>query len=188
MGRAFFYEIDILFTAFFLLKDTEHIYNGARRFFGEKVCLKFTDVKNSFLDVIFTYLKAQLVIEGIIFVVLFAGFTFLRIRYALLLAFFTAIVDAFPILGTGTILVPGSIFYFFTDNPATGWGLLVLYGVAILTRQLCEPKIIGSRLGIHPLATIFAIFAGMKLFGFWGIILGPILAILVKNLFLVKNS
>ena len=137
---------------------------------------------------LFSYLKAQLIIEGILFTVLFLGFTFLQLRYALLLAFFAALVDAFPILGTGTILVPLSVFYFLTDNPATGWGLLVLYGVAILTRQLCEPKIIGSKLGIHPLITIFSIFAGMKLFGFWGLIFGPMAAILVKNLFLARKA
>jgi len=177
-----------VFTAFFLLKDISAIYEGAKRFFGEKLCLKFTDMKNSFFSVIFTYLKAQLIIESIIFGVLFLGFSFLNVRYALLLAFFTAIVDAFPILGTGTILVPGAIFCFLTNDPVTGWGMLALYGVAILTRQLCEPKIIGNKLGIHPLMTIFSIYAGMKLFGFWGLILGPIASILVKNMFLAKKT
>ncbi|MBE7033078.1 MAG: AI-2E family transporter [Ruminococcaceae bacterium] len=176
-----------VFTAFFLLKDTRSVYEGAKKFFGEKLCLKFTEVKNSFFNVIFTYLKAQLLIESIIFVVLFLGFTVLRIEYALLFAFFTAIVDVFPILGTGTVLIPASVFYFLTQNPVTGWGLLALYGVAILTRQLCEPKIIGSRLGIHPLITIFSIYAGMKLLGFWGIILGPIITLLAKNLIFIKK-
>ncbi len=177
-----------IFTSFFLLKDTASVYEGAKKFFGEKLCLKFTETKSSFFNVIFTYVKAQLLIEGIIFAVLFLGFTVLRIEYALLFAFFTALVDVFPILGTGTILIPASVFYFLTQNPVTGWGLLALYGVAILTRQMCEPKIIGSKLGIHPVITIFSIYAGMKLLGFWGIILGPILAILVKNLFFVKKA
>jgi len=177
-----------VFTAFFLLKDTEAVYDGAKKFFGEKLCLKFSEVKTSFLNVIFTYVKAQLIIESIIFAVLFLGFTALRIEYALLLAFFTAIVDVFPILGTGTVLIPTSVFYFLIGNSATGWGLLALYGAAILTRQLCEPKIIGSKLGIHPIITIFSIYAGMKLLGFWGIIAGPILAILVKNLILAKKA
>lgn len=177
-----------VFTAFFLLKDTAVIYAGAKKFFGEKLCLKFSDMKNSFFSVIFTYFKAQLIIESIIFAVLFLGFSFLKVRYALLLAFFTAIVDAFPILGTGAVLVPGAIVYFLAGNPMTGWGMLVLYGVAVLTRQLCEPKIIGDKLGIHPLATIFSIYAGLKLFGFWGLILGPIVSILVKNIFLAKKT
>lgn len=176
-----------VFTSFFLLKDNSLFYDGAKRFFGDSFCLKFENIKESALSVLFSYFKAQLIIEGILFTVLFLGFTFLKLRYALLLAFFTALVDAFPILGTGTILVPLSVFYFLTNNPATGWGLLVLYGVAILTRQLCEPKIIGSKLGIHPLITIFSIFAGMKLFGFWGLIFGPMAAILIKNFFLVKK-
>jgi len=176
-----------VFTAFFLLKDNILFYDGARKFFGEAFCNKFFRLKDSLLNVIFTYLKAQLIIESIIFGVLFLGFGYLGINYALLLAFFTAIVDVFPILGTGTVLVPLSIFNFLTGNSATGWGLLVLYGVAILVRQLCEPKIIGSKLGIHPLLSIFSIYAGLKLVGFWGIILGPAAALLVKNLIPAKN-
>ena len=176
-----------LFTAFFLLKDNIRFYDGAKNFFGNDFCNKFFQIKESLLSVIFTYLKAQLIIESIIFTVLFLGFSYLGLKYTLLLAFFTAIVDVFPILGTGTVLVPLSVFYFLTGSSATGWGLLVLYGVAILVRQLCEPKIIGSKLGIHPLLSIFSIYAGMKLFGFWGIFLGPAAAILVKNLIPVKN-
>ena len=176
-----------LFTAFFLLKDNIRFYDGAKNFFGNDFCNKFFQIKESLLSVIFTYLKAQLIIESIIFTVLFLGFSYLGLKYTLLLAFFTAIVDVFPILGTGTVLVPLSVFYFLTGSSATGWGLLVLYGVAILVRQLCESKIIGSKLGIHPLLSIFSIYAGMKLFGFWGIFLGPAAAILVKNLIPVKN-
>lgn len=112
----------------------------------------------------------------------------MKLNYALLLAFFTAIIDAVPILGTGTMLIPMSVFNFLSGNMTLGWGLLILYGIAILTRQLCEPKIIGSKLGIHPLLTVFALYTGMKLFGIIGLILGPIAAIFVKNLINAEKS
>ena len=149
--------------------------------------MRFGEIKNSFLSVTLSYLKAQLIIETIIFAVLFAGFFYLGVRYSLLLAFFAALVDAVPILGTGTVLVPMALFNFLTNNMSLGWGLLILYGVAILTRQLCEPKIIGNKLGIHPLLTIFALYSGMKLFGITGLILGPIAAIFIKNLITAEN-
>lgn len=177
-----------IFTAFFLLKDDSFLRDFFHDFFGERVCLRFLEIKNSFLSITFSYLKAQLVIESIIFAVLFAGFFCLGVNYSLLLAFFTAIIDAVPVLGTGAVLIPMSVFYFFTGNISLGWGLLILYGVAILTRQLCEPKIIGSKLGIHPLLTVFSLYAGMRLFGIVGLILGPITAIFIKNLIGAKNT
>lgn len=171
-----------IFTAFFLLKDDSVFYSFFQSFFGKKMCSHFLRMKNSFLTVTFSYLKAQLIIESIIFVVLFAGFLYLELNYALLLALVTAVVDAVPVLGTGTILIPMAAFNFLSGRSALGWGLLLLYGIALLVRQLCEPKIIGSRLGIHPLLTVFSLYTGMKLFGFLGIILGPVTAIFVKNL------
>ena len=99
----------------------------------------------------------------------------------------TALVDVIPVFGTGTVLIPIAVFSFLTADKALGWGLLVLYGITLLVRQLCEPKIIGKSLGIHPLATIFAIYTGLKLFGVWGLICGPICAILIKNLVFSKG-
>ena len=177
-----------VFTAFFLLKDNSFIKDFFRDFFGEKLLSKFSEIKNSLLDVIFSYLKAQFIIGSIIFIVLFGGFFYLGIKYALLLALFTAIVDAVPILGTGAVLIPMSVFNFIMGQSSLGWGILILYGIAILTRQLCEPKIIGQKLGIHPLLTLFSLFAGLKLFGIIGLILGPVAAILVKNLISQKRE
>ena len=134
------------------------------------------------------YLRAQLLISTVIFFVLMCGFFILRIKYALLVALLTAVIDAVPVLGTGTVLIPWSVLMIFSDNSSLGWGLLTLYGVCILVRQLCEPKIIGTKLGIHPLLTIFSIYAGIRIFGFFGFILGPVTALLIKNLIQPKIS
>ena len=170
------------FTAFFLLRDDSFIKTFALDFFGKNVVSKFTDIKNSLLDVAFSYLKAQFIIGGIIFTILFAGFFYIGIKYSLLLAFFTAIIDAIPIFGTGAVLIPLSIFYFVSGESSIGWGILVLYGIAVLARQLCEPKIIGQKLGIHPLLTLFSLYAGLKLLGIFGLISGPVIALFIKNI------
>lgn len=171
-----------IFTAFFLLKDEEKIASLSLKFFGSKVCDGFIRFKNTFLKTAVSYLKAQLVIVGIIFLILLAGFMILKVRYVFVLALITAIVDAVPILGTGTVLIPMSIFSFLSENAPLGWGILILYGVTLLARQLCEPKILGKAFGIHPLIALFSIFAGMKLFGIAGLIFGPFLAIFIKIL------
>lgn len=171
-----------VFTSFFLLKDSDVIFRTIQNFFGEKFVGNVSKIKTSVLKITFSYLKALLIIESIIFCVLLVGFLILKVKYAVLLALITAIIDAVPIFGTGTILIPMSVFHFLSGDSVLGWGLLALYGAALLTRQLCEPKIVGTKLGIHPLATVFSLYIGMKLFGFFGLILGPLFVIFLKNL------
>lgn len=178
----FVQTIASFFTAFFLLKESKSVFSFCRSFFGEKAYHIYLRIKSVFLNVCVKYLKAQLIIESIIFCVILAGFLILKINYAFLLAIVTALVDAVPILGTGTILIPVALYNFLIQKSSLGWGIVALYGIALLTRQLCEPKIVGEKLGIHPLATIVSIYLGMKFFGVFGLIFGPITAIFIKNL------
>lgn len=171
-----------VFTAFFLLKDEEKISALSLKFFGSKVCDSFIRFKNTFLKTASSYLKAQFILMGIIFAILLAGFMILKVRYVFVLAIITALVDAVPILGTGTVLIPMSVFGFLSGNTSLGWGVLILYGITLLARQLCEPKILGKTFGIHPLIALFSIFAGMKLFGIAGLVFGPFFAIFIKIL------
>ena len=171
-----------VFTGFFMLKDGDKIFPLLKKFFGSKVYGGFLKFKETFFSVFASYIKAQLIIEGIIFAVLLGGFLFLKVGYAFVLSLITAIVDAVPVFGTGTVLLPLSLFFFLTNEATLGWGILVLYGITLLTRQLCEPKILGNSLGIHPLITVFSLYAGMKILGVFGLILGPFLAIFIKIL------
>ncbi|MBQ8808540.1 MAG: sporulation integral membrane protein YtvI [Clostridia bacterium] len=176
------------FTTFFILKEDERVFAFFRKFLGEKTCSFFSKIKDSFFSVTFSYLKAQLIIESFVFVVLVAGFFILKVEYSFILAFFTALVDVVPVFGTGTVLIPMSVFNFLSGDFTLGWGLLILYGIAQLTRQLCEPKIIGDKLGIHPLATVFSIYTGMQFFGVFGLIFGPIIAIFIKNIITAEKN
>jgi len=172
-----------VFTTFFLLKEGNSIFNLIRTFFGEKVCNFFLKAKNTFFNAAAAFIKAQLIIEGIIFIILLCGFLMLKINYSFTLALITALVDAVPVFGTGAILIPMAIFNFLAGKTSLAWGILILYGTALLARQLCEPKIVGKKLGIHPLATIFSIYVGMKLFGVLGLVLAPITTVFLKLLF-----
>lgn len=171
-----------VFTTFFLLKESDSVFTSLRTFFGEKVSGFFFRAKNTFFSTAASYFKAQLIIESIIFIILFSGFLLLKINYSFILALVTAIVDAVPVFGTGAILIPMALFNFLSGKQSLGWGILILYGIALLARQLCEPKIIGKKLGIHPLVTIFSIYVGMKLFGVLGLIFAPFAAVFIKIL------
>lgn len=125
--------------------------------------------------------KAQLKLMAICFAVLTAGLWILGADFPLLFGGIIAVVDALPVLGSGTVLIPWAIVMFLQGNTPMGFGLLILYGVASLTRTALEPRLLGRQIGLSPLLTLFAMYAGFRLMGVAGMILFPICAILVKQ-------
>ncbi len=128
------------------------------------------------------WLWAELKLAGVAFAILLAGFLVLRISNALLWAALVTLVDAFPILGVGTVLLPWAVFCFLQGETARGIGLTMVYGVVWLTRSVLEPKFLGKSLGLDPLVTLVAIYAGLKLWGIAGLLLAPILALTATQL------
>jgi sporulation integral membrane protein YtvI len=128
------------------------------------------------------FIRAQLTIMGITFIMTATGLYIIGIPYALTMALIIGLVDALPILGTGAIMVPWSLVNILTENYGIGFALLVLYAIIIITRQIIEPKIVGRNIGLHPLATLAALYIGIQLFGVIGVVLGPVIVILFKAL------
>ena len=128
------------------------------------------------------WLKAQLKLSAITFCVAAAGLFLLRIPHVLLWAALIAVVDAFPVLGTGSVLVPWSLVAFLQGNRLLAFGLLGLYGAAAVTRSIMEPRLVGRQLGIDPLVTLLALYVGFRLFGLPGMILSPMVAVTVTQL------
>ena len=131
-------------------------------------------VKQGGVDALFKFGRAYALLLGLTFVELSIGFSLLGIKNALLIAFFTAIVDILPILGTGTILIPWGIYQIVIGRLGLGLGLLILYAIITVVRQSLEPRVVGHQIGLYPLATLLAMFAGAQLFGFWGMFGLPI--------------
>lgn len=128
------------------------------------------------------WLKAQAKLSAVTFCLMLLGFFLLRIPRAPLWALSVALVDAFPILGTGTILVPWSIFSFLQGDTVPAFGLLGLYAAAALLRSVLEPRFLGKHLGLDPLVTLIALYVGFRLWGILGMILAPMLAVAVSQL------
>lgn len=102
--------------------------------------------------------------------------------YILVISIITAIVDILPVLGTGTILIPWAIFNLFTGNIGLGIGLFVLYILITVIRQVIEPRLVAMNVGLHPAITLFGMYLGVQVFGFFGIFILPITFVLVKAL------
>ncbi len=128
------------------------------------------------------WLLAQGKLMVLTFILLTAGFFLLQIENALLIAGLVTLVDAFPILGTGTVLIPWSIVCLLQGDSARGIGLLGVYAVVWLLRSVLEPRIVGRELGLDPLVTLFSIYAGFCLMGITGMLIAPIVAMLATQL------
>ena len=127
------------------------------------------------------WMKAQLKLAAVTWAILAAGFLILRIPYAPLWALLVAGLDAFPVLGTGTILLPWSLICLLQGDTARCIGLLGVYASATLIRSVLEPRLVGRHLGLDPLVTLFALYAGYKIAGLPGMLLAPMAAVTVAN-------
>ena len=126
------------------------------------------------------WLKAQLKLSAVTWIIVGIGFLLLKIPYGLLWAALVALVDAVPVLGTGTVLVPWALVEFLQGHTGQGVGLLVIYGIALPVRTILEPRLVGRQLGLDPLLTLAAFYAGFVLWGIGGMLLAPVLATAVK--------
>lgn len=174
---------------YFLSSDRDRISNYFRSQFPDAWVDKAISIKNDMFAAMFGYLRALLILMSITFTELFIGFSIIGVKYALLLAFIVSIVDALPVLGTGTVLIPWAIYSFFAGNVKMGFSVLILYIIVLIVRQMIEPKIVSKQIGIYPLLTLMAMYAGLKFFGVAGLILGPITLLLLKNILsgMLKN-
>lgn len=103
-------------------------------------------------------------------------------QYIVIIAIITALVDILPVLGTGTIMVPWALYSFITKDISLGIGLCVIYAVIYVVRQIIEPKLVATKLGLPPIITLMSLYIGAQLFGIIGMFLLPIVVIMVKLL------
>ena len=175
-----FFAVTIISAIYFCL-DMEHLHRFLRAKLSTRALKLTKTVCGECSGALLHYLKAYALLFLFTFAQLFLGFALLGQRYAFLLALITALIDVLPIVGTGAVLLPWAFWRLLTGRISGAVGLAVLYAAITLSRQLLEPKLIGAKMGLSPLLTLIALYGGLKLFGFWGMLLAPPLLMIVKN-------
>lgn len=127
------------------------------------------------------WLRAQLKLCLVCYAIVAAGFLLLGIPNGLGWAVLVALVDAVPLLGTGTVLLPWALVCFLQQMHVRAVGLLCIYGAALLSRTVLEPRLVGRQLGLDPLLTLLALYLGYRFWGILGMLLAPVLATAVKS-------
>lgn len=170
-----------IISSYFIAMDYNLIATFITRQFPQKVSSTIFEVKNQIVDTIFKLVKSYTILITMTFVELSIGFIILKINNPLQLAFLIAIVDILPVLGTGGILVPWAIVCLIKGDLYLGFGLAILYIVTLIVRNIVEPKLVGKEIGLHPLIMLICMYIGMKLFGFLGIFILPLLLIILMK-------
>lgn len=132
------------------------------------------------------WLKAQCKLMALCFLIVGVGLMLLRIPYAPIWAFLIAFVDAIPVLGTGTVLIPWSLICLLQGQSVKALGLLGIYVVALLSRSILEPRLVGKQLGIDPLVTLIALYIGFQLWGIGGMLISPMVCVVLSEIAHVK--
>lgn len=182
LPNIFLFLFTTLLSTYFISAGRPALLHHLERLVPERWHLRLQDGGMQIRETLINWLKAQGLLMAITFAELTAGFLILQIDLALLLAAVVAIVDALPVFGTGTVLIPWSLFAFLSGDRRLALGLLILYTCITLVRNILEPRLVGQQLGLHPLLALMAMYIGFQAFGVAGMILAPLAAVAGKGI------
>jgi sporulation integral membrane protein YtvI len=172
----------VILSTYFFTRDMTSIKRKFLTIFTDSGREKIEKVWNQGLKMLSKYIKAYFFIYFLTFLQTLIGFSILGVKYSVILSIICAFADILPVLGIGLIYLPLAAVYLLTGNYFTGVGILLLFILISIVRQIVEPKIVSTSLGIHPAATLIAIFIGLQAFGFAGMIYFTFLMVLYKVL------
>lgn len=170
-------------ATYFISKDKEIICKFCSRLLPKSYQDKTNKALSEVVLAIINFIKAQTILVSITTIVATIGLLIIGIKYALLLGLLTGLFDFLPILGPSTIFLPWIFYHLIaTADYALVIKVTIIYLVIMTIRQIAEPKIVGQAIGVHPLASLMAMYVGIKLIGVIGIIAGPLTLVIIKAL------
>lgn len=172
-----------LLSAYCFVAERDNITAWFCRVAPVSVQERWRMVKRSMVKAVGGYLRAQLRIELWMYLLLLVGLAILQVDYALLIAFLIAVLDFIPFFGTGTVLVPWAVIKILSKDYKMAIGLLIIWGVGQLARQLIQPKIVGDSIGMDPIPTLFLLYIGYQLGGVLGMIVAVPIGLIAYTMY-----
>lgn len=177
-----------IIACFFITTDYDNVVAIFKRNVSEKYEKMFVETKRLFGDVIGKMIKSYATIIFITFCEVAVGLNLLSLfniykgGYIIVISIITALLDILPVFGTGTVLIPWAIYSLIMGDIPFAIGLVVLYILITVIRQVIEPHLVAMNVGIHPIFTLASMYIGIQLFGVIGIFVLPITIVLLKTL------
>ena len=184
---AIYFVITIM-ALYLICVDKVYILDQIEHHFPKKWVFKLGTHIRELTKTLGGYLKAEATLILVSFVISLIGLYILKfvkfnIQYPLLMALLIGFVDALPILGSGTVMVPWAIISGLNGDLKLGIAIIVLFIIMSITRQFLEPRLVSKHIGTHPIFTLIAMYTGFKFIGVLGMLIGPIILIIIKNVF-----
>lgn len=182
------YSVITVLSLYFICTDRIYILDFMEHHMPSKWVQKIAIHIKEITKSLGGYLKAEailILVSFVISVIGLYGFKFfgMNVKYPLLIALATGFVDALPILGSGSVMVPWAIISALNGDIKLGIAIIVLWIIMSVVRQFLEPKIVSGKIGIHPIFTLIAMYTGFKVMGVMGMLIGPIVLIILKSIF-----
>ncbi len=186
--RAILFLVITVISSVYFALDLDVIRGFLARVLPDSVTRLLGRLKKGFFSAIVGYIRSYSLLMLFTFGVLLLGFFILGVEHFVLFAFVISLLDALPVIGVGTALIPWGAYLIITKNAPLGFAILILYLTHTVLRQLVEPKIVGKNLGVHPIITLVVLYIGYSLFGFFGILLVPVFTVLLEVILGKDNS
>ena len=182
------YSAITIIATYFICTDRFYILDQLEHHIPSEWVRKLGIHLREILSSLGNYIKAEVILVGIDFIIILVGLIIMnilnfKIKYPLLMALLIGFVDALPLIGSGTIIVPWAVISALNGNLNLAIGLIILLAIIMVTRQFLEPKVISSKIGIHPIFTLISMYTGYKIIGIMGMLIGPIILIILKSIF-----
>lgn len=182
------YTVISILSLYFICTDKIYMIDQLEHHFPEMWVRKLTKHVKEIARSLGCYLKAQATLILVSFIVCLTGLYILKlanlnVQFPLMAALGIAFVDALPIFGSGAVMIPWAIISACDGDINLGISLIVLLAIMSIIKQLIEPKIVAGQIGIHPIFTLIAMYTGFKFIGVFGMLIGPIILIILKNIF-----
>lgn len=184
VGELLFFIGAFLISVIMLARDYDDFMNCLLE---KEICQVPLSVFCGIIRYLATLVKAQVIILPIIGGICSFVLTLLGIKHGIFFGILAGFLDALPMIGTGIVLVPMAFFSFTQGEILKALIIVILYGGCVLIREFMEPKLIGKHMGIPPIALLLAIYGGVKLFGVWGIVKGPLGYLIVQMVVDIKG-
>lgn len=178
-AELFALSVIVIVSALLLIKDMEeYLLRYRASFLAPLIGPVLRQLRSSG----FAYLRTQAIIMSLIAAICTVALMIIKNPYALLIGIIIAVLDAFPILGSGTVLLPWCVILCFQREFFSAAILLTAFVICLFLREFLEPKLFGKGIGIRPLYTLAAMYVGIRVFGVIGFLLGPLGLVIIKSI------
>lgn len=183
IAEFFLTSIITILSAYFFIAKRDEITTSVKNALPSSVVEGWRFIADNFTKAVGGYIKAQFKIMLVLSIIMFTGFEILSVSYSFLLALGIAFLDFLPVFGTGAVLWPWALLDMLSGNYFRAVGLIVIYLICQVVKQILQPKMVGDSIGISPLSTLVFLYVGYQLKGVIGMIIGVPVGMVLVNLY-----